>query len=97
MVEGFDQGRSALIDSAVEAVIGRGFLGDIPDPLDAAQLRRISWQTEQVDTVPMVVEPSRTILFEPVAGAVSTMRKAPLDLRREVAERRRTAQSCGPN
>jgi hypothetical protein len=44
--EGGDQSLVALIDGAVEAVVGRGFLGDLPNALDAVQLGGVSSASE---------------------------------------------------
>jgi hypothetical protein len=48
-LEGVDEGGVAFVDGAIEAVVGGGLLGDLPDALDAVELGGVGRQTEQLD------------------------------------------------
>jgi hypothetical protein len=55
---------------AEEAVVGRGLLGRLPDPLDGVELGGVGREAEELDAVMVGREPLLADLVEAVAGPV---------------------------
>src|SRR5271170_4619822 len=69
-LEGVDEGGVALADGAVEAIVGRLLLGDLPDALDAIELGRVGRESEQLDAMAMPLEPLHAFVLKVVARSV---------------------------
>jgi hypothetical protein len=61
---GADESGVALVHGAVEAVVGGGLLGHVPDAFDAIQLGGVGGPSKQLDLMPMRGEPLLSILLE---------------------------------
>jgi len=68
--EGRAKGCVALFNRLVEAIVGGSFLGHFPDTFDRIELRRVGRQPEQLDAVPVRLQPQLSFFLEIVAGTV---------------------------